>query len=262
MTGQEVIEIPAGRFANLSVSSLKLEHNRIEAIRNDIFLGMLSLDVLELSDNRISVIETRALKPIGNTLTELKLDDNQLNTMNPELLSESFSHLTRIASLSLVGNNMSVLPDMSQLKTLTTLILVRNKLTTIGSGLAGVLNLLPTSLTYLNLGYNHFDRVSKYTFTSLVNLKSLDLGNNRISWIDSEAFANTPNLVALLLNGNNLKRIPSISGLNYLQRLDLSEQNSYIKVVSDYAFDRDGKEIAGVKIDLSKNKIGKYPFFI
>ena len=82
--------------------------------------------------------------------------------------------------------------------------------------------------------------------------------------IDEQSFAHLTRLSTLNLGKNYLKHIPShiFVTLVNLDRLDLSAQNSMLKEIEDFAFDRSSNTQIIRRIDLSKNRIGKYDSFI
>lgn len=217
---------------------------------------MSKLEILDLTDNQLIWIDSEALKPIATSLIELRLQGNQLSSLiRVSSLATALAPLEKLMRLNLAKNNLSAIPDMSHLRLLSDINLSRNSIKSIRDEMN---NLIPSSVVNLNLEENRFDHITSQTFVGLSNLKYLNLGNNRISTIESDSFNNLPLLVKLTLTRNYLRHIPSgiLAPLSYLESLDLSNQNDFLKTISDYAFDRTGNEKVPLKVDLSKNKIG------
>lgn len=248
--------MPAGRFANLSITLMNLQGNRVRSLHAATFAHIAALQVLNLKRSLVEQIDEDAFAPVGHSLVDLDLEANRLSSMTTDRLTRVMSPLVHLTHLNLAANNLSAAPDLSRLRTLSDLNLARNRLVNIGVGMGSTLPLLPDSLLSLNLEGNLMEGISRLTFVQFVNLKNLDLTNNRIDWIDRDAFDAMRRLNTLVLKGNKLKSVPAITRLYSLERLDLSEQRDGLRKIENFAFNRDGYETTALKVDLSKNKIG------
>jgi len=125
---------------------------------------------------------------------------------------DGLQYLTNLATLDLVGNNIT---DLSPLKGL--------HLKSVDLSYNHISDLSPlatmTSLTMLNLSHN--DIVDVSPLASLVNLTVLDLSSNKIANIS--ALANLKNLQFLDLSSNAIKDVTPLEGIGQsLLSLDIS----------------------------------------
>lgn len=125
---------------------------------------------------------------------------------------DGIQYLTNLATLDLVGNNISDLSPLRGLK-LKSLDLSYNKISDL-SPLATM-----TSLVNLNLAHNKISDIT--ALASLTNLRFLNLSANNINKID--AVKNLQKLESLDLSSNDIKDITPIEGLGQsLLSLDIS----------------------------------------
>ncbi|XP_036893045.1 extracellular matrix protein 2 [Sturnira hondurensis] len=242
------------------ITSLELPGNSIISIPDEAFNGLPNLERLDLSKNNItsSGIGPKALKLLkkliflnmdGNnlveipselpsTLEELKINENNLQAINEESLSD----LNQLVTLELEGNNLSesnVNPlAFEPLKSLSYLRLGRNKFRIIPQGLPASLEELylennqieeiteicfnhTRSINVIVLCYNKLEenRIAPLAWINQENLESIDLSYNKLYQVPSYL---PKSLLHLVLLGNRIERIPGYvfghmkPGLEYL----------------------------------------------
>ncbi|XP_020014117.2 extracellular matrix protein 2 isoform X2 [Castor canadensis] len=242
------------------ITSLELIGNSITSIPDEAFNGVPNLERLDLSQNNItsSGIGPKAFKLLkklirlnmdGNnlvqipselpsTLEELKLNENNLQAIDKESLSD----LNQLVTLELEGNNLSeanVNPlAFKPLKSLAYLRLGKNKFRIIPQG-------LPASVEELYLEHNQIEEITEICFNhtrkiNVIVLRYNKIEENRIAplaWINQENLESIDlsynklyhvpsylpkSLVHLVLIGNQIERIPGyvfghmVPGLEYL----------------------------------------------
>uniref|UniRef100_A0A7M4FGN5 Leucine rich repeat containing 70 n=1 Tax=Crocodylus porosus TaxID=8502 RepID=A0A7M4FGN5_CROPO len=197
---QEVFSCPAvcqlctgGRVhcRNLGLSSipksfpkstyLTLKRNRLTILGSGTFLGMISLQTLNLAYNKIAWISDSAFHLLG-TLAYLNLEGNNLTRVpssaigilkNLERLSLSYNPIGKIHSFAFQG-----------LDQLEYLCLKSSKIKSIlNNGFAGLNN-----LKQLILSHNDLENINASTFTLLHNLLYLHLDRNKIVSIGDNTF--------------------------------------------------------------------------
>ena len=210
---------------------------------------MTRLDILDLSHNKVSYLSSSIFSPIETSLHVLNLDTNCLNELETFRLTNSFSRLKRLNLLDLSNNKLFNLPNLAETNLIR--LIARSNQIEILVDQDTYKPLLPRSLVDLNLEFNEIKYISDNYFENLFNLKHLNLANNQISAIAESAFINLVNLIDINLSKNSLKHIPSkiIYTLINLEYLDLSSQSQLIKLIDDYAFDRESniKSIKKIK---------------
>lgn len=258
LTSNGMSHIPDGRFAGLEISVADFSKNNLRSLSPKVFQGIQKLEVLDLSENAINSLSDETFQPVAASLIQLKLNRNQLAQIDTATLSRVLSVLTNLKTLILRHNELVALPDLTALAKLEEINLAHNQLESVLDQNGN--RLLPTSISDLNLESNRLKHVTASTFAGLSNLKYLNLENNQIAQIDEQAFAHLTRLSTLNLGKNYLKHIPShiFVTLVNLDRLDLSAQNSMLKEIEDFAFDRSSNTQIIRRIDLSRNRIGKH----
>ncbi|XP_066224466.1 extracellular matrix protein 2 isoform X1 [Saccopteryx leptura] len=208
------------------ITSLELVGNSITSIPDEAFNGLPNLERLDLSKNNItsSGIGPKAFKLLkklmylnmdGNnlveipsglppTLQELKINENNLRTIDEESLSD----LNQLLTLELEGNNLSetnVNPiAFKPLKSLSYLRLGRNKYRLIPQG-------LPASIEELYLENNQIEEITEICFNHTRNINVIVLCYNKIeeNRIAPLAWINQENLESIDLSYNKLYQVPS-----------------------------------------------------
>uniref|UniRef100_A0A8C8Z4S4 Extracellular matrix protein 2 n=1 Tax=Prolemur simus TaxID=1328070 RepID=A0A8C8Z4S4_PROSS len=208
------------------ITSLELIGNSIASIPDEAFNGLPNLERLDLSKNNItsSGIGPKAFKLLkklmrlnmdGNNLTqipsglpsmleELKINDNNLQAMDEESLSD----LNQLVTLELEGNNLSevnVNPlAFKPLKNLSYLRLGKNKFRIIPQG-------LPASIEELYLENNQIEEITEICFNHTRKINVIVLRYNKIeeNRIAPLAWINQENLESIDLSYNKLYHVPS-----------------------------------------------------
>jgi Leucine-rich repeat (LRR) protein len=282
ISSNEINEIPDERFDGLSIEDIRLDDNHIYKISKNAFKGLLNVIKLDLSSNCIGCardelkanygnndasievsttdfIDSTILDPLGSSLRELRLNENQLHKITLVDLNRLFENLHQLETLDLFKNSLKFMPNLQNLKRLKTLTLSSNKILTLNDALNQ--NLLPASLVSLDMEKNSIASIESNWFSHLTELTSLKLKGNLISAIAENAFSNLKKLEILDLSSNYIKHIPSkcFLTLGSLKSLDLSLQEFAIEAIGDYAFDREliKNQNNKLSIKLSGNKISK-----
>uniref|UniRef100_A0A182WEW0 LRRCT domain-containing protein n=1 Tax=Anopheles minimus TaxID=112268 RepID=A0A182WEW0_9DIPT len=177
------------RFPPMEVTVLDLSHNEIATIEKPCFGELTNLQVLDLSHNRL---KTDALTPeifvshFSPTeymplkqLRVLRLDANELHTLNPDL----FQSLPALEELSLELNPFKVLDQPSQI------------------AIASIDRLVSLDLSYMEL-----EEIPKYLFHTPQGLRYLNLTGNLLQTIP-EALMYAKGLQWLSLDENPIESI-------------------------------------------------------
>ncbi|XP_028618972.1 extracellular matrix protein 2 isoform X2 [Grammomys surdaster] len=208
------------------VTNLELVGNSIISIPDEAFNGLPNLERLDLSRNNItsSSIGPKAFKSLkkltrlnmdGNnlvhipselpsTLEELKINDNNLQAIDEESLSD----LNQLVTLELEGNNLSEINvnplAFKSLKSLSYLRLGKNKFRIIPQG-------LPASIEELYLENNQIEEITEICFNHTRKITMIVLRYNKIeeSRIAPLAWINQENLESIDLSYNKLYHVPS-----------------------------------------------------
>ena len=189
-------EIPTESLKVLTVlSELHLSGNALKVISNNAFVHFHALTILDLNSCRIGKIQKKAFNGLGQTLRNLKLQDNNLTSIPTEALSR----VQNLNSLKIGQNPFISIPEKS--------------LTILGQ------------LKHLDIsGCNQLTSVEQNAFQGLKDLKSLKMTLNRaLIYIDPEAFESSDALKSLNLASNGLQTLPqNLLKWNELKHLDLS----------------------------------------
>ncbi|XP_070231373.1 extracellular matrix protein 2 isoform X3 [Bos mutus] len=208
------------------ITSLELIDNSITSIPDEAFNGLPNLERLDLSKNNItsSGIGPKAFKFLKNlmrlnmdgnnlvtipselpsTLEELKINENKLQVIDEESLSD----LNQLVTLELEGNNLSETNVNSlafkHLKSLSYLRLGRNKFRIIPQG-------LPASIEELYLENNQIEEITEISFNHTRKINVIGLRYNKIeeNRIAPLAWINQENLESIDLSYNKLYHVPS-----------------------------------------------------
>lgn len=180
-----------------NITNLSLARNQFEFLRNDSFVNISNLEILDLR-------EVLALN----------------------VSSGAFVNMTNLRTLLLSGNKLSFIPDGVLLKQLSYLDLSDN------SGNVFVQSYFSlgknrflgmTNLKVLNLSYNRINGVFNDTFNGLINLAILGLKNATIFYLANNSFAQLQNLKFLNLENNPLGKTITLTKeiFNGLQNLEV-----------------------------------------
>ncbi|XP_040611885.1 extracellular matrix protein 2 isoform X2 [Mesocricetus auratus] len=208
------------------VTSLELAGNSIISIPDEAFNGLPNLERLDLSRNNItsSGIGPKAFKflkklmrlnldgnnlvripsELPSTLEELKINDNNLQAIDEDSLSD----LNQLVTLELEGNNLSEINvnplAFKYLRSLSYLRLGKNKFRIIPQG-------LPASIEELYLENNQIEEITEICFNHTRKINMIVLRYNKIeeSRIAPLAWINQENLESIDLSYNKLYHVPS-----------------------------------------------------
>lgn len=252
--------IPENTLKGLRIDYIDLSGNRISSLKSNAFAGA-NIEQILLKDNELSRIDVDAFKPIRKNLNTLWLSTNKLSEMNIKDLTEVLSSLEELTTLGLSNNQLTHLPDLSHM-------VKCNDLQLAGNYLAELMQydpdkfLLPDNLLTLSLNDNRIKEIDPRWFKNLKKLKHLSLASNQISYIDADTFKDLTNLHQLSLSKNYISHIPSgvFKMQPFLKRLDFSSQNTMLKKIDNYAFDRESDSDHQMEtLDLSNNRIEQLP---
>ncbi|KAK2490061.1 hypothetical protein MC885_021275 [Smutsia gigantea] len=232
------------------ITSLELVGNPITSVPDEAFNGLPNLERLDLSKNNITSagMGPKAFKLLnklmrlnldGNnlveipselpsTLEELKINENNLQAINEERLSD----LNQLVTLELEGNSLSeanVNPlAFKPLKSLAYLRLGRNKFRIIPQG-------LPASIEELYLENNHIEEITEICFNHTRKINIIVLRYNKIeeNRIAPLAWINQENLESIDLSYNRLYHVPSYLPKSLLHLVLLGNQ---IERIPGYVF--------------------------
>ncbi|CAH0399874.1 unnamed protein product [Chilo suppressalis] len=225
------------------LTQLFLQNNKISELPGDVFNDLLSLKVVNLSDNAINYLpeglfyntreireiymqnnELEALpKRIFNRLEQLLVLDLSANKLRSDHIEdETFGGLIRLIVLDLSHNTLSRV-TRNMFKDLFFLQILNLNNNTIGSIEDNAFSPL-FNLHTLNLGQNKLHVIEDHVFNGLFILNKLNLNNNVISYISENAFKNCSDLKELDLSSNKMTKIPeALLQLPFLKSLDLGE---------------------------------------
>ncbi|XP_040202784.1 SLIT and NTRK-like protein 1 isoform X2 [Rana temporaria] len=162
--------------------------------------------ILTLSFNNLKAISTSTFKGMKR-LVELDLSHNALTSFKVDLP-------IMLQELNLDNNSFKSIPDLSQLSSLTRLVLSNNHISTIPDSAFKGLN----NLKVLELQKNTINSLSDKVFHDLKSLDLLDLSNNQLRELPNHLILNLVHLTNFYLAGNVLTNIPDdfFDGLNSL----------------------------------------------
>lgn len=179
-----------------TTTSLNLATNEITEITNTDFAGLTNLQVLRLSQNKISEFGDKALQ--GIQLLELDLSSNQLTNIPNLCVSKSSLQILELSCNSIVQVEVGISNNMSE-------------------------------LLMLNLECNEITEINNTDFAGLTKLEVLKLSKNKISIFGDEALYGI-RLIELHLFSNQLSNIPNLGDSKpSLQKLILT--NNQITVI-------------------------------
>ncbi|KAK5856284.1 hypothetical protein PBY51_007892 [Eleginops maclovinus] len=216
--------------------SLYLFANGIEGLSVEDFDGLENLDMLDLSQNKLTELTDRVFEPL-TSLRNLDLSSNQITHISEECFQgmvllerlylysnhittihpAAFSGLEHLLELKLQGNQLTSLPALSMPRLLL-LDLRFNVLSTLGPS-----DLQTPNLESLKLGGVGLTSLDKNLMGSLKNLHELDISENQLESFPS-ALQETHGLIRLSLAENPMGplKVQDLQNLGELQELDIS----------------------------------------
>ena len=234
-------------LAELELSKVELNSIRMDAFSNE-FNVLKSLKVLKLHDNNLHEFKLEWISKFKN-LKVLALTKNKFANLN----SDIFISNDKIRVFDLTDNSFddlnNILKALDPIRTdLKELLIAKNSIESL-SNFKGF-----KSLKILDLSSNRIKILPNGAFDDLAELRYLYLSNNQIITIDNAAFGGLNHLAALNLSNNYISLVPAITRLDKLLSLDLSNQNSKLKNLNDYAFER-SNPIYNLDIKLNSNEL-------
>lgn len=253
------------------LTQLFLQNNKINELPGEVFSDLLSLKVVNLSDNAISYLpdglfyNTREIreiyiqnneletlpKRIFNRLEQLLVLDLSANKLRSDHIEdETFGGLIRLIVLDLSHNTVARITRnmFKDLFFLQILNMYNNSITFIEDNAFSPLFNLHT----LNLGQNKLQAIEDHVFNGLFILNKLNLNNNMLSYISENAFGNCSDLKELDLSSNKIVKVPdAILQLPFLKSLDLGE--NLLTEISNSSF-QNLSQLTGLR--LIDNQIG------
>ncbi|XP_033106141.1 G-protein coupled receptor GRL101-like [Anneissia japonica] len=206
-----------------SLKYLSLSGNAIIYLKVDAFSDLTSLNILDLSSNKIYF---PWVSPLSYPHSSMFISFELFRHI-PETPS-AFRYLRNLQILNLHRNEITVMGQSFFIGSISlkTLDLNRNKLQGID---LGVFNGL-TSLQKLHLSWNKINALPRGVFSSLRSLKTLDLHNNEITGLQQGLFNELTSLETLDLSSNIIAylRQNAFKNLARLQTLDL-----YDNIITD-----------------------------
>lgn len=173
---------------DFEIVNLDLSHNRLMEIKEDVFLGLESLEV------RKRFISREIYNFLKISFQKLNISHNSLSHIAPR----SFDELTSLEYLELNHNELQHLhPDIFNVTSL---------------------------LQHINLSHNKLTNIETELFSSLAYLKSLDLSQNQLSndeFIENLALELQCHELRLNLSDNHY-RIVNISSLASFEQVELA----------------------------------------
>lgn len=233
-------ESKGNQFGGLEI--LDLHGNILQSLPIG-FRRLQRLTSLNLSNNKFTMKDIEVVTELKH-LVDLKLANNNLDGT----LFSGLCQLSNLEVLDLHGNRVSLLPDaISELRSLKTLILAENELTSLPS-----LALSKLPLVELNASRNKLQGILfESTAEGFQSVQILNVAFNSLDNLSEDDSFNLPNLQFLLVDANRLKSFPSLVGCRSLLRIT-AEGNS-ITTLPDGFF--------GLKslrhVDLTANDLSK-----
>ncbi|XP_068623187.1 leucine-rich repeat and immunoglobulin-like domain-containing nogo receptor-interacting protein 3 [Battus philenor] len=199
--------------------------SNIQAIDQDLFLGLYNLEYIDLSRNEIKRTEHDLFIRLSH-LKHLNLSWNQID----DIPRFTFTSLDNLEVLDVSHNQLHVIPFQ----------------------VFGPL----TRLKYLDISHNKIATFLDYFFKPNRQLKQLFLNNNSLVEITSKALVNLRELEILDLSGNNLDYIPKSIFDHFEKLTDLNLSYNNFQNISHDAFK---KLVKLTWLDMGGNKLKWLP---
>ncbi|CAD5211200.1 unnamed protein product [Bursaphelenchus okinawaensis] len=246
--------LPPNTFFDLNktLRKLNMAYNELTRIP-EALKTLVSLEVLELNNNKITEINNDDVAKFKPTLKILRLDFNCLQEVHPDI----FDGMQRIETLDLSNNQIRHLGKMAFGTTngaagsLKQLNLAGNKLEHLTD--AGIFFYF-TTLHYLNLSYNRLTNITSDALGRLSALKVIELKGNKLSEYPKTSMYNLKQLRSIQLSRNLIDELPVQLLEHNREVTELNLKGNNIKTINDQSFHKSVSQ--NLKwIDLSHNRI-------
>ena len=187
-----------------ALEHLSLSKNKLKTISSNSFRHVPGLKSLDLSENRISQIETDAFLDVGTSLTHLYMANG---LAAGALSSDPFKKLISLQSIDLSNNRISSIPAdfFHSMKEIRSVNLQDNSIEKVPPHMFNDDH--TPNLANLSLSFNFINTIEAQTFSDLTHLKTLNLEDNKVVRIAKGAFQNIESLEYISLDGNMISTI-------------------------------------------------------
>eukprot|EP00727_Mastigamoeba_balamuthi_P007343 m51a1_g3229 hypothetical protein (1409) ;mRNA; f:92241-99014 len=264
---------------NLKLTYLDLSSNSLE--KTPEIAALTTLTSLDLSHNHLDESSADVFKDLTK-LQELDLSFNVMHSLPLSLIPSASNGPSQLRVLKASDNSIKKLSDLSGMKSLETLNVARNKLTSLPANfnLLASLKSLDLSGNYLSSfdvtytgpgakrslrGLFNLQRLltSLAPVNSLTKLVSLDVSSNGLSSLADNTVSSLSSLMDLDLSSNHLTSIPPFGaqGLNGLLRLALP---SLRHLNLDHNSLEQAPSVSNpglLTLDISNNRLVSFPDF-
>ena len=233
-----------------NLTTLILITNRIATLHENSFQGLMSLDFIDLRNNRLTSLPALVFQnlpnlrhlqfgqnrlqhleyPVTNTnnvLFDVSYESNQIEHISNNFFGTGYRALT---ALDFYRNNLTAVPNLSELATLIGLSLARNQITTIPRGIFQK----NQNLAVLGIGNNPINGINEGAFLGLENsLRLLDISGTHLQQIPTEALAPMKELREMIFSFNHLMtsiQPSSFNGLTSLTKMTIEHCENLLSV--------------------------------
>ncbi|XP_045059452.2 leucine-rich repeats and immunoglobulin-like domains protein 2 isoform X3 [Desmodus rotundus] len=200
-----------------ALESLDLSSNIISEIKTSSFPRM-QLKYLNLSNNRITILEAGCFDNLSSSLLVVKLNRNRISMIPPKIFK-----LPHLQFLELKRNRIKVVEGLTfqGLDSLKSLKMQRNGISKLKDGAFFGLD----NMEELELEHNNLTEVNKGWLYGLRMLQQLYVSQNAVERISPDAWEFCQRLSELDLSYNQLTRLDESAfvGLSLLERLNLGD---------------------------------------
>uniref|UniRef100_UPI0037E9A884 leucine-rich repeat-containing G-protein coupled receptor 5-like n=1 Tax=Semicossyphus pulcher TaxID=241346 RepID=UPI0037E9A884 len=294
LDANHISSVPVGCFSGLrSLRHLWLDDNSLTGVPVEALSDLPALQAMTLALNHISHVPDHAFSKLGR-LVVLHLNNNRIVSMGPncfhglhslETLDLNYNNLvefpTAIRSLSHLkelgfhSNNIQSIPEhaFTGNPSLITIFFYDNPIQSVGRS---AFQNLPELRT---LSLNGAADLTEFPdLTGTKSLESLTITGARITSLPSSMCEQLPNLQLLDLSYNQIQSLPSFSGCESVQKIDLHhneieelEENTFHGLMSLRSLDLSWNRLSSVKLnsfsalpaltklDLSSNQLASLP---